>query len=202
MKWIGLTGGIATGKSTVAKILRDLGLPVVDADELARVVVRPGSLGLHHVVKKFGQGVLSPSGELDRVQLGELIFKDSSRRKDLEDILHPLIQEARAQERHKLEQQGVEMAFYDVPLLYEKKLESEFDDVVLVYAPEVLQRERLRQRENLTDKQISERLAAQMPIEEKLKKSKHVIFNTGSLAGLQVNVRSALELLTQTHTSK
>src|SRR6185437_9082681 len=99
MLWVGLTGGIATGKSSVAKILREMGHPVVDADELAREVVRVGSPGLDSVMQAFGRGVLNASGELDRAALAKIIFSDERSRDRLEGILHPLIQELRGREK-------------------------------------------------------------------------------------------------------
>jgi dephospho-CoA kinase len=197
MKWIGLTGGIASGKSTVAKILRDLGLPVVDADYLARLVTVPGSEGLLAVTKEFGSEILNEKGELDRSKLGQIVFSDEAKRLRLEKILHPLIQEQRAVERRALEKQGCELAFYDVPLLFEKNLESEFDATVLVYAPEELQRARLRERDNLSDTQIEGRLQAQLPIDAKLKRASYVIFNKQSISDLKLNVQTVLKELTE-----
>lgn len=192
MKWIGLTGGIATGKSTVARILRDLGLPVVDADALAREVVRAGSEGWNLVVQDFGRDILNSSGELDREKLGKIIFSDPSQRQKLENLIHPLIQKRRAEERRLLEQQGCEMAFYDVPLLFEKNLESEFDATVLVYSSPEEQRARLHERDQLSDEQIEMRLKSQLPIDDKLKRASYVIFNHGTLPELKVNVLTVL----------
>lgn len=195
MKWVGLTGGIATGKSAVAKIIRDLGLPVVDADSLAREVTQPNSIGLQKIVAQFGADILDATGALDRKSLANIIFSDSGKRLRVEEIIHPLIQEARAKERIELERKGCELAFYDVPLLFEKNLKSEFDAVVLVYASSELQRQRLQTRDHLTDKQISERLSAQIPIDEKLKLADFVIFNNGNLVDLKANVLTVIQAL-------
>ena len=192
MKWIGLTGGIATGKSTVAKILRDQGLPVVDADSLARDVVRPGSEGLRRVVEVFGQSVLSTDRSLDRSALGRIVFADEKKRLQLEGILHPLIQELRATERRRLEQEGFTLAFYDVPLLFEKNLESEFDATILVYSTEAEQRARLRERDRLSDADIDKRLRSQLSIDQKMKRASYVVFNHGSVSDLKRNVQSVL----------
>jgi dephospho-CoA kinase len=188
MKWIGLTGGIGTGKSTVAKILRDMGLPVVDADQLARQSTAVGSPGLKRVAAEFGAGVLDSSGELDRSALGAIVFSDPKKREDLEGILHPIIQELRAKARRELEQAGCEMAFYDVPLLFEKNLEDEFDSTVLVYANPEEQVRRVVERDGLSLSDAEARLRAQLPIDEKVKRADFVIFNRGSLSDLKANV--------------
>ncbi len=197
MKWVGLTGGIATGKSAVAKILRDFGRPVVDADILAREVTLVGTSGHSAVVKEFGEAVLLPNGELHRKKLAEAIFSDAKKRLRLEQILHPLIQEGRAKERLNLERQGCELAFYDVPLLFEKNLQGEFDAVVLVYASPAEQKRRLMERNQLDARQASERLAAQMSIEEKVNLAQYVILNTGSISDLKLNVQTVLKELTE-----
>ncbi len=195
MKWIGLTGGIATGKSTVSAILRDLGRSVIDADVLARDVVRPGSPGLGEIIKTFGGNVLTPNGELDRKKLGEIVFSDEHKREQLEAILHPLIEEKRAEARRALERQGCELAFYDVPLLFEKNLQDEFDATVLVYAHRDLQAKRLRERSGMSDDEISRRLGAQLPIDEKLPRATHVLRNEGSLADLRQQVKALVAKL-------
>ncbi len=193
MKWIGLTGGIASGKSAVSKILRDLGLPVVDADDLARRVVAADSPGLQAVVNAFGTGILNAEGGLDRTALGRLVFADAAKRLRLEGILHPLIQDLKHKAKLQLENEGAEYAFYDVPLLFEKNLEGDFDHTVLVYSSPEDQRRRLRERDSLSDEEISQRMQAQLPIDEKKVRADFVILNTGSMADLKHNV---LQILT------
>lgn len=197
MKWVGLTGGIATGKSTVAKILRDQGLPVIDADSLAREVVAPESDGLKKVVSAFGRGVLSSDGSLDRAALGKIIFSDLDQRLKLESILHPLIQERKNSERLRLEREGAILAFYDVPLLFEKNLENDFDATVLVYSSPGEQRARLRERDALSDEQIEARMNSQLPIDDKVKRANFVIFNRGGLSDLKSAVQSVLNELSK-----
>ena len=193
MKWIGLTGGIATGKSTVAKIIRDLGLPVIDADHLAREVTKFGSKGLKKIVLKFGPSVLNDRGELDREKLGELIFNDDRKRLILEHIVHPLIQDLRITERRNLENQGCDLAFYDVPLLFEKKMENEFDATILVYSRVDEQRTRLKERNELTNEQIDARLKSQLSVDEKLQLADYVILNHGSVVELKHNVLTVIQ---------
>lgn len=185
MKWIGLTGGIATGKSSVAQVLREMGYPVVDADELAREVVKPGSLGLEKVVLAFGRGILDEKGHLSRPTLGQIIFKDPVAREKLEQILHPLIQEMRAKLRSELERESIDLAFYDVPLLFEKNMHDEFDATVLVYAKPSIQKQRLAERNKFSDKEIELRLASQLPIDEKVKRANYIIFNEATLKDLK-----------------
>ncbi len=192
MKWIGLTGGIATGKSAVAKVLREMGYPIVDADSLAREVVKPGSPGLAAVAQAFGREIVLPSGELNRSTLGQLIFADAKKRDQLEALLHPLIQELRAQRRLELERSEVELAFYDVPLLFEKSMQSEFDATVLVYANPKLQRARLAERNKLSESEVESRIQAQMAIDEKVKLANYVVFNETDLNELKANVSSVV----------
>lgn len=195
MKWIGLTGGIATGKSTVAKILRDLGYPVIDADALAREASSRGSEGLAEIVQKFGGDVLTKSGELDRKKLGSKVFGSSEMLLQLEAILHPKVQTLKAKAKVTAEAQGADLAFYDVPLLFEKNLEAEFDSIVLVYAAETEQRERLKSRDNLSGDEIQQRLSVQIPIDDKVKRADFVIINRGNIAELKAAVMSVLRSL-------
>ena len=195
MKWIGLTGGIATGKSTVAKIIRDLGRPVIDADSLARDVVRPQTPGWQAVVQAFGRDILSPDQSLNRQLLGQIIFKDPIQREKLESILHPLIQELKNKERLRLENDGCDLAFYDVPLLFEKNLQKDFDKIVLVYCSREEQIQRLIERNHLSQSEAEERLKSQLPIDEKIKKSDFVIMNRGSIGELRANTISVLNEL-------
>jgi len=192
MKWVGLTGGIATGKSTVAKILRDLGYVVVDADQLARQLTQPGTPALQEIQQAFGREMVQSDGQLDRSRLAKFIFNNAAERTKLEGILHPKIQELRAKEKHQIEQAGHELAFYDVPLLFEKNMEPEFDAVVLVYASVDEQIKRLAERDHLSTQEIDIRLQSQMPIDDKRKLANYVIINQGSLAELKLNVQSVI----------
>lgn len=197
MKWIGLTGGIASGKSTVAKILRDLGLPVVDADSLARSVVAPGAKGLIKIAQTFGPEFILPDGSLDRAKMGQLIFSEAPRRLELEGLLHPLIQELKNAERLRLENAGCELAFYDIPLLFEKNLAHDFDKTILVYCSEAEQLHRLVERDGLSEAEARRRIASQLPIDSKVKMADYVIFNNGGQSELKANTMSVLNELTQ-----
>lgn len=192
MVWLGLTGGIASGKSTVANLLREAGIPVVDADELARQAVSPGSPALGQIMAKFGSEVLMPNGELNRAALGKVVFANPEKLRQLEGILHPIIQNLRSVERRRLETEGHAIAFYDVPLLFEKNMSDEFDQVVLVYCPESLQRLRLKSRDGLSDVEIDQRLAAQINIEKKKSMADFVLDNSGDVSALLVAVGDLL----------
>ena len=177
MIWIGLTGGIACGKSTVAQALVQHSYPLVDADELARVVVEPGSPGLEAVSQAFGPDILNSDGSLDRRKLGQKIFAQTELRKKLEAILHPLIRTEVQARRSQLEQQGHAVAFYDIPLLFETKAQGQFDKIVVVTCSPEEQRKRLHVRDGLSDDEITKRLAAQMPLVIKEEQADFVFHN-------------------------
>lgn len=196
MLWIGLTGGIASGKSTVAEQLRELGHPVVDADAVARQVVEPGEEGAKALLHLVGPSYFDRQGRLDRKKLGALIFSDPGARRDVEQILHPLIQQQVAKQRKQLQNQGVKMAFYEVPLLFEKNLQDRFDHILLVFAPEGLQLERLMKREGLSREEAQKRLASQIPMAQKLPQADTILDNTGGPKQLKeqlLEILSALE---------
>ena len=124
MKWIGLTGGIGTGKSTVGQLLRSLGLTVIDADEIARFVVQPGEPGLQALARVFGPAILNPDGTLHRAALGKRVFQNETERNQVERILHPLIRLETEKRKKACEERGEKIAIYDVPLLFEKNMEA------------------------------------------------------------------------------
>ncbi|MGZ3422768.1 MAG: dephospho-CoA kinase [Polyangiales bacterium] len=198
MKIFGLTGGIASGKTTVAKILEREGVPVIDADQLARDVVAPGSPGLAAVVEAFGD-VLLPNGELDRKKVGALIFADPDRRMRLNAIVHPLVAQASASRMQKLEAEGHPFACYDAALLVERGLADAFRPLVVVAAPRELQRARLMQRDGLSEADADARLDAQAPVEMKIAVADHVLWNDADLATLEART---LEILKEVRASK
>lgn len=175
-----LTGGIATGKSTVARALVDAGLPVVDADQLARDVVAPGTPGLAAVVGRFGPDVLAPSGVLDRAALGRRVFADRTAREALERIIHPLVRAGIARFFEALPPGAVGVA--EVPLAFETGWAASFDlSVAVVCRPET-QRQRLLARDHLTPDEAARRLAAQWPIEDKAWLADAVVVTEGAMA--------------------
>jgi dephospho-CoA kinase len=178
---IGLTGGIATGKSTVSRLFTERGAALVDLDVIAREIVEPGQAPLSQIAQRFGQAVLQADGTLNRRKLGEIVFADEAERKALEAITHPAI---RARMRARMDALQSErpdrLVVVDVPLLYESSLQSFFEQVVVVYVPRNLQLERLRKRDGLTEAEAERRLAAQMDIEEKKRLADWVIDNSFS----------------------
>jgi dephospho-CoA kinase len=176
---VGLTGGIASGKSTFAAALRRLGVPVVDADALARAAVAPGAPALAEIARSFGPDVLAPDGGLDRKRMAALVFADPSARRRLEGITHPAIRRAMGEETARLAALGHDLAFYDTPLLFEVGLEGSLDSVVVVWAPPAVQRARLGARDGLSPDEAGARLAAQLPIDEKAARADFVVPNVG-----------------------
>jgi dephospho-CoA kinase len=195
MRLVGLTGGIASGKSTLAEALRALGAPVIDADRLAREAVRSGSPALAAIVQEFGPGVLGPDEELDRKGMAARVFSDPLARARLEAIVHPAIRTAVAAETARLAAEGHDLAFYDVPLLYERGLDREVDCVVVVHAPPGVQVSRLRARDGLGQAEAEARLEAQLPIEEKARRADVVVSNEGDIAALRARAGTLLGAL-------
>jgi dephospho-CoA kinase len=190
---IGLTGGIATGKSTFAAALRALGAPIVDADQLARAAVAKGSPGLAAVTAEFGEDVLTPAGELDRKRMGALVFADPAARARLEAAVHPAVRTLFRERVARLRAEGHDLAVYDVPLLYEANVEGEVDLAVVVWAPRESQIARLAARDGLSRAEAEARLAAQLPVDEKAARADAVIVNDGDPAALAVKARRLLE---------
>jgi len=178
----GLTGGLASGKSTVAARLRAQGVPVLDADQIAREVVAPGTPGLGAVVEAFGPGILLPDGSLDRPRLAELVFSDPDRRSRLNAILHPRIGAASAAGVAELAARGETLACYEAALLVENGLADAFRPLVVVAVPEGEQVARAMARDRATEEQVRARIAAQLPLATKVAAADHVIDNGGSRA--------------------
>jgi len=172
-----------------------MGVAVVYADQLARDATQVGSLGLESIKKKFGSEMVNSDGSLNRQALGKIVFSDKEKLKTVEQILHPLIAEKTKEIRSKLESQGRQYAIYDVPLLFEKKLEKQFDQIVLVYCEEKVQRERIFKRDLLSADEIELRIRSQMPLREKITKSDFVIYNGGTIEDLLVQTKELLEYL-------
>ena len=181
MRVIGLTGGIGSGKSTVARMLAELGAPVVDADQLARELVEPGQPALAEVVSAFGPGVLAADGSLDRKCLGARVFGDPIQRQRLNGILHPRIAAATQAQLGLLAQAGHRVAIYEAALLVENGIHHGLAGLVVVASPPALQRERTMARDGLTQEEADARLRAQAPLADKLAVADWVIDNSGSL---------------------
>jgi dephospho-CoA kinase len=176
---VGLTGGIASGKSTVSQMFREAGIPVICADELAHEVVKPGSAALDKIRQTFGDEFIDSEGNLDRAAMARLVFDDKSRRKDLESIIHPRVAEEQRKLIREFAAQGHNIVVVDVPLLYESGLEESFDMILVAYVPHEVQIQRLIARDRVTDKEARSRLDAQLPIDKKKRLAGRVIDNTG-----------------------
>ena len=195
LRVFGLTGGIGSGKSSVAALLRERGVPVVDADELAREAVAKGSQGLAEVVAAFGRQMLGPDGNLDRQQLGALVFSDAEARKRLNSITHPRVRLLSQQRFMELERQGIALAAYDVPLLFEVGLDAVLRPVVVVAASEAEQLERIQARDGLSAEAARARIRAQLPLAEKQQRADYVVDNDGPLSALPAKVDGLLSQL-------
>jgi dephospho-CoA kinase len=187
LKLIGLTGGVGSGKSTVAQILRELGATVIDADEAAHEVYAPGTPGFDAVVREFGPDYVR-EGQIDRRLLGALVFADEEARLRLNAIVHPLVRDWMAERTRDAFERGADIVVQDVPLLYEGGLEGLFSSVVLVYAPPDIQLERLVSSRGLPVERARAIIAAQMPIEEKRRRAHHVIDNSGTVEQTRMQV--------------
>lgn len=178
---IGLTGGIASGKSTVARMLAELGAVVVDTDKLAREVVVPGSAAVAAIRARFGPAVVDADGALQRDVLGRIVFSDQPARAWLEALLHPLIRRRAEELAVQAERAGQPAVVFDVPLLFETGWDQSVDRVWTVYVSPATQRKRLADRDRLTAAEIEDRIAAQLPIGDKAGRSDVVINNEGDL---------------------
>jgi dephospho-CoA kinase len=192
MHVFGLTGGIASGKSAVAAVFRDDGVPVVDADEVAREVVEPGTRGLAAIADAFGAGVLDAFGRLDRKALAARVFGDDDARRRLERILHPQIGAASAGRFARLGGEGNALVCYDAALLVEGGLADAFRPLVVVAAPRALQHARLVARDGLSPVEADARLDSQAPVEAKLAAADVTIWNDADLDTLRARARAAL----------
>ena len=191
---IALTGGIATGKSYVAARLREAGVPIVDADVLAREVVAPGSPALTAIRRRFGPDAVRRDGTMDRIRVGQIVFKDKRARLDLEAIIHPAVIKA-IQEFFNALPKRTPFAVADIPLVFETGREEEFDAIVVVACPREMQLQRLMERNKLSKEDAEKRIAAQLPIEQKVKKATYVINNIGTFDELNAQVDELIRKL-------
>jgi dephospho-CoA kinase len=195
MSVYGLTGGIGAGKSTVANMFQESGIPVVLADDVGREVASKGSDGLAEIVRSFGPDVLDSNGELDRRKLGTLIFNDPDRRRELEAILHPRVRDQSRELFSQLEQAGNQIVVYESALLYETQRHTEMRGVILVTASEEQRIARVRSRDGSEEEAVRQRIKAQMDDEEKRGLADYIIENNGDLQVLRREVDSLIELL-------
>lgn len=193
----GLTGGIATGKSTVSNMLRGLGAEIIDADLLAREVVEPGQPAWHEIVAEFGRDVVSPDRTLDRKKLGAIVFANPERRKRLEAITHPAIRAGVQARLDELAARGFAgIVFYDAAILIEALGHEDMDRLVVVVTDEATQAARLRGRDGTDDAEGRRKIASQMPLAEKAKLADYVIDNSGDREATAEQVRRVFTALT------
>jgi dephospho-CoA kinase len=193
MKVIGLTGGIASGKSTVARLLGDFGAPVIDADQLARDVVRPGTGALAAIVAAFGSEVLQADGTLDREALGKRVFRVPEARRTLEWIIHPEIRRLARLKLQVLEDSGARVVFYMAPLLIEAGADTLCDAIWVVDVDETAQLQRATSRDGMSCEEARQRIAAQMPLAEKAGRGDVVIDNRGTIEELTERLKGLWE---------
>jgi len=198
VKLVGLTGGIASGKSTVASILRRLGAAIVNADELAREVVEPEQDAWKEIIETFGHDILQADKTLDRKKLRTLVFDRPEARKKLEAIIHPRVRALAERRINELKAAGSSVIVYEVPLLFEGQIHLWLRPVILVACDMRTQKQRLLERDQLTESEAEKHIAAQMSLEEKRKLADYVIENNGSLAELEEQVRAVLQKIQAT----
>ncbi|EVU65601.1 dephospho-CoA kinase [Staphylococcus aureus T59607] len=191
-KVIGLTGGIASGKSTVSELLSVFGFKVVDADKTAREAVKKGSKGLAQVREVFGDEAIDENGEMNRRYMGDLVFNHPEKRLELNAIIHPIVRDIMEEEKQEYLKQGYNVIM-DIPLLFENELENTVDEVWVVYTSESIQMDRLMQRNNLSLEDAKARVYSQISIDKKSRMADHVIDNLGDKLELKQNLERLLE---------
>lgn len=206
MLTVGLTGGIATGKSTVSALLRQAGFPIVDADIVAREVVEPGTPTLEKIKLAFGPGIID-NGVLDRRKLGQIVFEDGAQLKKLNDIMQPAISSAMADKINFWRLQNVPILVLDVPLLFERDYDKNklVDKIIVVTASEEIQLSRLENRDQLSNMEARNRVKAQLPMSQKIARADYVIDNNGRIEELQEQVAVLIKKIKEiasTHDAK
>jgi dephospho-CoA kinase len=192
---VALTGNVASGKSSVARMWASRGIPVIEADQLAREVLAPGSNGLEAVRNAFGDGVLTREGALDREAMRDIVFRDPAARRRLESIVHPGVRELRQRWSEERRREGAPLVVSEIPLLFEAGLDGDFDVVVLVDAPEEERLRRLEEERGLGRAEARRVMDSQQDAREKREKADHVLENDGSLQELEIRASALLERL-------
>lgn len=197
MKWIGLTGGIACGKSSVCRLLAEQNISIIDADEVAKEVVQPGSPGLKSVLQEFGEDLRQEDGSLNRRKLGQKVFGNPNLLRKLERITHPLIRAEVLRQRQHFENLQKPLVIYEIPLLFEIKAQAEFDAIIVISCTREQQRERLRLRNHLNENEIEMRIASQIPIQFKEEQANFVLYNNKDEPHLRNEVARLLSWLSK-----
>jgi len=191
----GLTGGIASGKSTVTKTFRSVGIPMVDADIVARQVVEPGTHGLETVIKAFGTDFLQSDGTLNRTALGALVFANEEARHLINKIMYPLINDESSAQIKKLHEDGHVLVGYDAALICEMGNAKKYRPLIVVHCPRVTQIERLMSRNSLTHAEAMARIEAQMPVEKKMELADYLIDTSGTVENSINQTKNIIEIL-------
>ncbi|MCB0368417.1 MAG: dephospho-CoA kinase [Bdellovibrionales bacterium] len=193
MKWVGITGSIGTGKSTVSQILRQLGYQVLDADLIAKKFLDKKSPVFEAIVDHFGKEILDAQGEINKKILAEIVFNNKNELNYLESLTHPLVQKEVQDSKLKAISENTSILFYDVPLLYEKKLQDQFDFVVVVSSTLDQQIERIKKRNNWSNEEIKRRISNQIPLTQKEKLASYVIQNNSDMKSLEEEVGKVIK---------
>lgn len=191
---IGLTGSIASGKSTVAKMLADYNLPIVDADLVARIVVEPGTGTLVKIAQAFGQEVIKEDGTMDREKVGSIIFHDPAQRKVLNDIIHPAIRAEMLRQRDEHIQNGAPHVVMDIPLLFESGLQHYVEKILVVSVTEENQLVRLMERNHFSEGEARARMSSQLPMSVKEKGADAVIYNNTTIESTAQQLEKILQV--------
>lgn len=197
MRVIGLTGGIATGKSTASQLLKEMGHIIIDADLIAREVVEPGQIAYRDIVESFGTKILDSRGVIDRKKLGGVVFSNYEKLSELNEIVHPQVKLRVKELIDSYRNQGKTLVFFDCPLIYESNLENFVDEVWLIYSNEDIQIARILKRDHLTEGEAKMRICAQLSIEEKRKLAHVTIENMGTLSELRMRLVEQLKSISE-----
>ncbi|MGH7902227.1 MAG: dephospho-CoA kinase [Thermodesulfobacteriota bacterium] len=196
MKVVGLTGNIASGKTEVAKIFKDLGAKIIDADQIAREIVKPGEIAWEEIRREFGDKILNSDRTINRLKLGEIVFKDNEKRERLNNITHPRIIERMKELIKKYKRDNVKVVIIEATLIVEKGgLKDTIDDLIIVTADEEGQIKRIIERDELKRQDAISRINSQMPVSEKVKHATYVIDNSGTLGNTRIQVEEVWEKL-------
>lgn len=178
---IGLTGGIASGKSTVSNLLKERGFTILDADIAARVVVEPGQIAYKRIIESFGRDILNKDESINRSKLGSIIFNDAEKRKTLNSIIHPAVRECLNDWKNEAIKEGKKTIIYDIPLLYESNLTYLVEKVIVVFVNPDIQLKRLLNRNGLSEEEALARIRSQLPLNEKVERADAIIDNNGTI---------------------
>lgn len=193
---VGLTGGIASGKSTVSAIFREMNIPVIDADQIAKEVVQNGRVAYSKIVEAFGKEILQEDLEINRAALGQIIFHNEQERQKLNSIVHPEVRSEMLKQKEQLIAEQYQLVVLDIPLLFESKLTYLVDQVIVVHVNELVQLERLQKRNNLSKEAALARIKSQLPLTEKAKMADFIIDNNGSIDETKEQVIKLVSKLT------